>query len=312
MTSRHLHRLLRLAFVLALIIVGASATLRLSANGIGCSPWPACYGQAATAAAAQDSLLVQTLRLAHRLSASSFALVALLAVVLGWRRWRAGARGAAVALLLVTALLAGIGRFTPSALPLITLINVLGGLSLLLLLAWLLAASTEAPSLEANAPTSAAWRRFARNAAIVLLLALAWQAASGALISVRLAGAACSQGCDQFWLPGHIALLDPLRTGSARELLVHAATGQPLHLIHRLFGLATLIVAWAVVMSWPGRHSRWPRATAWALTAGLLTGVVAASFDGTLSAVVAHALLAGLAVAGVGVMLGARGGEAGG
>ncbi|MDH5206402.1 MAG: hypothetical protein OEW36_12140, partial [Hylemonella sp.] len=89
-------------------------------------------------------------------------------------------------------------------------------------------------------------------------------------------------------------------------LLAHAATGQPLHLMHRLFGLATLIVAWAVVMSWPSRRSRWPRATAWALSAGLLTGVVAASFDGTLSAVVAHALLAGLAVAAVGVMLGGR------
>ena len=92
-----LRRLLQLAFALALVVVGASATLRLAANGIGCEPWPACYGGADTAAAANATPLARALRLSHRIAASAFALVALAAVALGWRRWASGQRIAGAA-----------------------------------------------------------------------------------------------------------------------------------------------------------------------------------------------------------------------
>lgn len=301
--QRHLRSLLWLGLLLAGIIVLASATLRLSANGIGCTPWPACYGQPATAEAAQQTTLVQTLRLAHRIAASSFALVVVLAVTLGWKRWPRRMRGVSVALLLVTAVLAGIGRFTPSPLPLITLINVLGGFSLLLLLAWLLAGSSPATSAAASEHHA----RLLRRVAIALLLVLAWQAASGALISARLAGAACVNGCGEFWLPGATALLNPVQAGSARDLLNHPAAGEVLHLLHRVLGMALLVTAWAVALSWPRQQGRDLRVTAWSLTVALLTGMIAASFDGSLAAVVAHALLAGLATTGIGMALVAQG-----
>lgn len=300
--QRHLSSLLWLAFALALLIVGASITLRLSANGIGCTPWPACYGQAETAVAAQGTLLVQTLRLAHRIAASTFVLVALAIVFMGWKHWPRSLRAVGVTLLLVTAVLAGIGRFTPSPLPLITLINVLGGFSLLLLLAWLLAGTSS----TTQPPASTSFARFLRYAALALLLALAWQAASGALVSARLAGAACTVDCAQFWLPGSTALLNPVQVGSARELLSHPAAGQVLHLLHRVLGMALLITAWAATMSWPRQQTQMLRRTAWGLTAALLTGVLSATFDGSLAAVVAHALLAGAVVAGVGAALGVR------
>lgn len=300
--QRHLRTLLWLGLILAGIIVLASATLRLSANGIGCTPWPVCYGQAETAAAAQGTLLVQTLRLLHRISASTFVLVVLGVVFIGWKRWPRCLRAVGVALLFVTAVLAGIGRFTPSPLPLITLINVLGGLSLLLLLAWLLAGTS--PVASATVPEHHA--RFLRRVGIALLPVLAWQAASGALISARLAGAACVNGCGEFWLAGAAVLLDPMTAGSARELLMHPASGQVLHLLHRVLGVALLVTAWAVVLSWPRQQGRDLRVTAWSLTVALLTGMIAGSFDGSLTAVVAHALLAGLVTAGVGVMLGMR------
>jgi cytochrome c oxidase assembly protein subunit 15 len=292
-------RLLWLAFALACVVVAASATLRLAANGIGCTPWPACYGLVETASAAQQTTLVQTLRLTHRIAASSFALVALGAVLIGWTRWLRTARAMGVALLLVTAVLAGIGRYTPSPLPLITLINVLGGFSLLVLLAWLLAATRDAA-------TPGATPRFVAVACSLLLLILAWQAASGALISARLAGDACATaGCGQFWLPGASVLLNPLGAGSARQLLSDPAAGQALHMLHRALGLALLLLAWSVVKSWPRQQAQALRLAAWALTAALLTGVVAATLDGSLAATVSHVLLAGLAAAGLGVALAA-------
>ena len=164
-----LRRLLQLAFALALVVVGASATLRLAANGIGCEPWPACYGGADTAAAANATPLARALRLSHRIAASAFALVALAAVALGWRRWASGQRIAGAALLAATALLAWIGRHTPSPLPAVTLINLLGGFALLALLAYLLAARP--PAAAAAAPI---------GALAVLAVALALQAGSGA------------------------------------------------------------------------------------------------------------------------------------
>lgn len=296
MPAVHRH-LLWLAFVLACVVVAASVTLRLSANGIGCTPWPACYGQTETANAAQQTTLVQALRLTHRIAASGFALIALLAVLLGWKRWPRTARAVGVGLLLVTALLAGIGRYTPSPLPLITLINVLGGFSLLGLLAWLLVATRDA------APRGATPRFVAATCGLLLLL-LAWQAASGALISARLAGDACAAaGCGQFWLPGATALFNPIGAGSAQQVLSVPGAGQPLHMLHRALGLGLVLIAWAVVKSWPRQQARALRLAGWTLTATLLTGVVAATWDGSLAATLAHALLAGLATAGLGVAL---------
>jgi cytochrome c oxidase assembly protein subunit 15 len=282
-----LRRLLQLAFALALVVVGASATLRLAANGIGCEPWPACYGGADTAAAANATPLARALRLSHRIAASAFALVALAAVALGWRRWASGQRIAGAALLAATALLAWIGRHTPSPLPAVTLINLLGGFALLALLAYLLAARP--PAAAAAAPI---------GALAVLVVALALQAGSGALISARLAGADCASDCRTSWLPGAAALADPMLSGTAAEI-VQPRAGQVLHLWHRLGGLAlaltTLVAAFALL-----RRRRRRTATMVAAAATGALGFAAASADPALAAVAAHALAAGLLVASLG------------
>ncbi len=282
-----LRRLLQLAFALALVVVGASATLRLAANGIGCEPWPACYGGADTAAAANATPLARALRLSHRIAASAFALVALAAVALGWRRWASGQRIAGAALLAATALLAWIGRHTPSPLPAVTLINLLGGFALLALLAYLLAARP--PGAAAAAPI---------GALAALAVALALQASSGALISARLAGADCASDCRTSWLPGAAALADPMLSGTAAEI-VQPRAGQVLHLWHRLGGLAlaltTLVAAFALLHR---RRRRTATMVAAAATGAL--GFAAASADPALAAVAAHALAAGLLVASLG------------
>lgn len=287
--STSLRMLLRLAFVLAVIVVGASVTLRLSANGLGCSPWPACYGQTATAAAVNDDALTRALRLAHRIAASGFALLAVALVIVGWRRWPPPSRAAGLALLAVTVSLSVLGVLTPSPLPFVTLGNVLGGFALLGLLAYLLAS------------TGRNGRRCASTGAIALLLVLAIQVAGGAMISARLAGDACVAGCREVWLPGASALARPLAAGSATELVHPALGGQPLQLLHRFGGLMLAIVVSLSAFAWRARRG-WRRlAIAVAATAGL--GFTIAVAEPSLGLAVMHALAAALLVAASAALL---------
>ncbi len=274
--------LLWAALVLALIVLTASSALRLSANGLSCSPWPACYGQAATAEAARAAPTTQALRAIHRVAATMFGLLALALAIVGWRRFAPGERTAAVLLIAVTAGLAWLGRHTPSPLPSVTLANVLGGLALIALLAWLLAHRSE---------------RETRIWPLGLLgLALALQAAGGALISARLAAAsACSASCEHTWLPGAAALWDIGRAGSAADLIGHPQAGQPLIVLHALAGIGILIAAPLIsAAQGGGGHAR-----GFALAAGAASaaGMGLYAFDSPLWLAVLHAALAGGLVA---------------
>jgi len=51
---------------LVLCIIGFSATIRLSAAGLGCEPWPQCYGQPA---ATPHAFGTELLRILHRVAA---------------------------------------------------------------------------------------------------------------------------------------------------------------------------------------------------------------------------------------------------
>lgn len=290
MSEKLTQPLLVTAFALALTVLGASSYLRLAANGIGCTPWPVCYGKEVTAKAARDSAAAQAARAVHRVAASAFALTAIAAIVLGWRRWGGPARTAAVVLLAVTAALALVGRFTPSTLPAITLANVLGGLTLAGCAAFLISAQRAAAQYVPP-------HRHARALAIVLAL-LALQAASGAMISARLAGSACVVECSESWLPGAARLWNPLEAGVAVDLLRHVRAGEPLHAVHRLGGIVVSVLAVAAASA-STRRPRTPyvRAVVGASTLALALGLALAAYEGPLALAVAHALAAGALVA---------------
>lgn len=299
MSARLSRALLWIAFVLALVVLGTSSGLRLANNGLGCSPWPNCYGVASTALAAQQSGTAQAARLAHRVAASAFALVALGAVVLGWRTWRRPARVAGVVLLGVTATLAVVGRFTPSPLPAVTLINVLGGLALLGGTAFLLAARS------ADTVVSG----LSRWVMTALLLLLALQAVAGTMVSVRLAGATCERGCAPRWEPGMPQLWNPLQPGAVTDLVQGAHAGESLQAMHRLLAIViTVLVATAAVVAMRRRvvGRRWPLA---ALATCVALGLALAWLDGSLAVAVAHALSAGALAAGIGALLAGGAGE---
>lgn len=271
-----LRRLVRLALLLALVVAGASSYLRLAGNGLGCGPWPACYGTPEAAQAAAASAVVQALRVAHRLAATSFLVVAVALVWRGWRRWDRGARGAGVALLAVTVLLAAVGLITPSPWPWVTWVNLLGGFALVALLLWL------------RAPRDAA----APGAIAVLLLALlVVQSAGGTLISTRLAAGACAPDCTVRAAGDFAALWNPLRAGTAAEL-AGAGGAALLHAMHRIGGLALAVAA----LLWSLGRGEPVRGAAWSAGAVLALGLLATS-GGWPSAGAAHALAAALLVA---------------
>ena len=67
--ARWLRRLAWVCAALVLAIILLSATLRLAKSGIGCAPWPQCYGAAQAGAVAQAPDALAPVRAAHRVLA---------------------------------------------------------------------------------------------------------------------------------------------------------------------------------------------------------------------------------------------------
>jgi cytochrome c oxidase assembly protein subunit 15 len=288
--------LLWIALGLAFAVIGTSSGLRLAADGLGCEPWPRCYGRTAGAPRLEVSPAERAARLGHRAAASAFAFAALAAVVLGWRRAGRGARMAGGLLIAVTAALAIVGPFTPSGLPALTLANVIGGLTLAGLVAYLLARPA---ANGAGATGRSGW-----IGALVLLVAL--QAASGASISVRQAGAACAEGCAATWPAGAHRLWHPLQPGTAVAVTRDARAGEMLHGVHRLLAILLVAAAAGAVARIP-LGDRGSRGLPGALALCVLTGWVITESAGALGPVVLHALAAGALAVGTGAWLAAGG-----
>lgn len=169
---RHAVRMLALAVAaLMAVTIVLSAAMRLSQAGLGCEPWPACFGQAAAQATSATGLALA--RLLHR-AAASIVLVLVIVLVLATLTLRprlVDAGRVALTLLLLTLLLALLGATMrgSTAVP-VVLGNLLGGF---LMLAF-------AVRLGAPAPAPVRWARV--GLALLLL-----QIVLGGLISATQA-----------------------------------------------------------------------------------------------------------------------------
>jgi cytochrome c oxidase assembly protein subunit 15 len=299
---RTLRRIAWLCALLVLLIAALSAYLRLSKAGLGCTPWPQCYGQELRAQQQglppSDAVArgVALARLAHRVVASvALVLVIVLAMsALTARPRRRDEITLSLALLALALFLAGLGlRTGASRLPAVAIGNLLGGFAMLALSVRLALVDR-----ADRAPSTA----LSRGAAIALCAVVA-QVVLGGLVSASFADLSCGGVADcartaaqQGWPlsalnPWHEPVFEPAAQGPINP---HGALAQ---LAHRVWAPAVLLAALPTAwLAW--RHGA--RRSATALIALLVLQVAAGLWLLTpvlpLPAALLHNLLAALLV----------------
>ncbi len=249
--------LLGLSLLLTLLTVVLSAYIRLAEIGVGCDSWPDCYailnpeqekrGITVLTQAGED-MAYRGARLAHRYIASTLGLAIVLVFIGSWRQRRTGAVSMRVPglLLLVTVFLSLLGYYTPTrSNPLITMGNLLGGISMAGLLWWMMRRHADSAIAEAN-------QQLATLARVALVL-ICIQICLGGWSSANYASAACAGlfSCEQSWLqPGLIAdAYNPMREIKLTEQghVVQEQAQGVMTMLHRGFALITaLYLAWLV------------------------------------------------------------------
>lgn len=248
----------RAALVCALLVITViciSAFIRLSGAGLGCSPWPQCYGQAlrdqqhgiSLSPDSQASTSITVARFAHRLLATLLLPIMLVLVVGGFtmqpRRWEG--RWVSLMALLLVLFLAVLGRWTAGArMPAVALGNLLGGF-LLLALCWRMAISGRSRPVEYSLSRQA---RVWRIVAVVILLS---QVLLGGLISSSFAGLSCPNFTDcSMPALGQWNVLNPMREPHFDpNILPVNAEGALVNVLHRWGAAATALVVMAAAIT---------------------------------------------------------------
>jgi heme a synthase len=230
-------RILAMALaLLSLLILLVSAYIRLSGAGLGCSPWPDCYGRLL---AGQANLHGGAARILHRGVASLTLVLGFVLVAQSLRPYpiQPAARWA-TALLSLMIVLTFVGLFSSDPHRVWPgFINILGGAGLVLL-SWRTALAAGADPAQSSPRRSPALLH-AGAGFLVLTMAL------GALIGVRYAATACPSlpGCSGVAWPAAAgwSALDPF-TGIVAAAGLGDDGGVALHLLHRYCALTTLLL----------------------------------------------------------------------
>ena len=281
------------SLLLVLVLVSLSAYLRLEHSGIGCSPWPSCYGNIGSAAApsgAADTYarLLQEARQplawatkAHRLVASLLGLLILSLSLLALLQKRD--RVLSLALLALTVFLAVLGiRSGGLHDPAVVMGNLGGGFAMLGLLGWLVL----------REPAGDGEVRNPLHTAILAALALSClQILVGGFTSANFAASACQTlpDCHGSWLPGS-DLLTALDLSRVHQVGLGGPERADIHKLHRLIApLAFFAILLAAMMAIRARRDL-------RLTSIIVITLVTLEFAVGVGAIVAR-LPIGLAVA---------------
>jgi cytochrome c oxidase assembly protein subunit 15 len=285
-----------LTLLLLLAVTCLSAYLRQRAAGLGCEPWPSCFGQGERVAAGAVILSGQALtvaRAAHRVTATLALLLVIAMVFVSLaRRPRLRREGAlSLALLTLALMLALLGVVTPgSRLPAVAIGNLLGGL-----VTFALAARLVSPPM----PTG----RGLDPVAIGVALLLSAQIVSGGLVSAAHAGLACTdirQCVEQSSAGGwDWAALNPWREAAFAVGTPHVE-GALAQLLHRLVSLAVApAVACLGVLAMRRGHRREGLAVLLLLASVVVLGLASGSTGLPLVPVLLHNLATALLFAAV-------------
>ena len=193
--------LLRCTAALALLVVVLGATVRLADAGLGCPDWPGCFGSPTVAGALASPAAARAARwpdqplqpgrahleMLHRYAAGTLGLLIVGVALLGRRRAHATLLGPLLVTLVAGQALLGMWTVTLRLAPLVVMGHLLGGLTVLSLLWWLVlrdagpvpgSGSRRMPGLHLHAG--------AALGALVLQIALGgWVAANGATLACQ-------------------------------------------------------------------------------------------------------------------------------
>jgi cytochrome c oxidase assembly protein subunit 15 len=294
--------------VLVLAITSLSAFLRLSASGLGCEPWPQCYGQSLRdrqqGVVTPPTGIVTAARIAHRVAAVAALLLIIVMVMNTWSKAPVLRReGAMVLGLLFLALfLAILGRWTANAkVPAVVLGNLVGGFAMFAL-SCRLVESLSRGSVAGRAAVS----RWAWAGVAVLVV----QVALGGIVNATYAGLSCPEliRCDtsgaswQALNPWQAPAFDPAAPTNPSGALV-----QWLHRIGALVVFAVLLPLG--IVSWRNGR-RMGAALVVLLVVEAVLGVMLVRGALALPAALAHNIVAALLLAAT-LSLGAERGRAG-
>jgi len=310
--AARLRALTVLTLFLTFDLVLFGAFTRLTDSGLGCPDWPGCYGQASPLGAHAEISAAQAamptgpvthgkawVEMIHRYLASA---VGVLIIVICVRTWKLLRRHGAAALqlspwwscltLFWVCLQGAFGALTVTMklFPAIVSLHLLGGVGLLMLLAW---------QAQAYEPNPLRLRPALRRGAWLLLLALIVQVALGAWVSTNYAVLACSEfpTCQggQWWPPMDFehgfTLWRELGVGADGGWLPFAAL-TAIHMVHRIGALAVFsglgLMCWALWTSGQPRARLWAKRLLWAAAWQLLSGLSNVVLDWPLPAALAH------------------------
>lgn len=297
-----------LILVVALMVL--SAYLRLDNSGIGCEPWPTCYGNIGIAGKAPDALatydrLVREAQEplswatpAHRLVASVLGLFILAMTILAIRQRKN--RRLTIALLLLTVFLAWLGIYSEGLhSPAIVMGNLCGGFAMLGLLGWAVLRKPD------QGPTHTGKLQVLTSLA---LITLCLQIFVGGLTSANFAASACQTipDCHGTWLPGSSleTAFDLTRTHRINDsgMVLGGVERAAIHKLHRLFAVLTTIVIIAAgfaALSHGGKLRYAGISVIALVTLELSLGVAAVVGDLPIGVAVAHNWLAALLLLGL-------------
>jgi heme a synthase len=282
--------LLVLATLLAFGVVGLGAYVRLSDAGLGCPDWPGCYGhllgvpeaphEQALAQHAFPGKPVQAAKawkeMAHRYVAGTLGLLILALTLLAWRHRVATGTTSLLAGVVVFQALLGMWTVTLLLKPVIVTAHLLGGMTTLALLVWLVgrpvSGNARRPHPPDPAPDPAPYPG-PRLAALAALLVVLVQIALGGWVSSNYAALACTDfpTCQQTWLPA----MDFATAFTLHRELGQTAEGgllpftalTAIHWLHRVGAMVVVIVVGT--LSW-----RLMKLAEWRLLGQLLAGLL--------------------------------------
>jgi cytochrome c oxidase assembly protein subunit 15 len=307
-TAKQTRYLRWLAFTLFLTfdLIVFGAYVRLTDSGLGCPDWPGCYSKAtpwqvldqirAEEALRPDGAVTQFkawVEMIHRYVATGLGLLCI--GLLAWAiRWRdalpIGWKLSAFTLVWVCIQGAfGMWTVTLKLMPIIVTLHLLGGLTLLALLAWQHVRLSPALAISASSRAQAPW-------VWLLLAVVVVQIALGGWVSTNYAALACDTVplCQGAWVPrmdfehGFTLWRDLGATKTGAWLPFDALVA--VHWVHRSFAVVLLGVAVFVLLKLKRAHELKPyrRGIMGVLTLQILTGLGNVVFNYPLLAAVLH------------------------